>query len=94
MDQSTSLSDLTMVGLRVERTRCRQALELARLRARHDGGPTAEVLAELRRRAEALTEELIHRYAADLTLVDSLLEPAYPRSVGSVPASAEGGAVR
>jgi hypothetical protein len=52
------------------------------------------VLAELRLRAEALTEELIHRYAADLALVDSLLEPAYPRSVGSEPASAEGGAVR
>jgi hypothetical protein len=94
MGQSTSLSTLTMAGLRDERTRCRQALELARLRSRHEGVPTAEAVAGLRARADALTEELIRRYAADLGLVDSLLEPAYSRSVRMEPGSVEGGAAR
>jgi hypothetical protein len=85
---------LTLDALRAERTRCRRALEVAQLRSRQPDGPTAADLAVLRSRVHALTEELIDRYAANLDLVDSLLDAAYPRSVGSVPAPAEGGAER
>lgn len=85
---------LTLAELRAERTRCRRALELAQLRSRQPDGPTADAVAELRSRVHALTEELITRYASDLDLVDSLLDAAYPRGVGSVPAPAEGGAER
>jgi hypothetical protein len=85
---------LPMARLREERIRCRRALEVAQLRSRQPGGPTPEDVARLRRRTDALTEELIRRYASDLGLVDSLLLAAYPHDVGSVPAPAEGGAVR
>lgn len=88
------LASLPMARLREERIRCRRALEVAHLRSRQPGGPTPEDVAELRQRTDALTEELIRRYASDLDLVDSLLLAAYPHDVGSVPAPAEGGAVR
>jgi hypothetical protein len=88
------LRSLTLAELRSVRTRCRRALELAQLLARNPDGPTGDDIAGLRIRVHALTEELITRYASDLDLVDSLLEPAYPHSVGSVPAPAEGGAER
>jgi hypothetical protein len=88
------LAALPMARLREERIRCRRALEVAHLRSRQPGGPTPEDVALLRRRTDALTEELIRRYASDLDLVDSLLLAAYPHDVGSVPAPAEGGAVR
>jgi hypothetical protein len=94
MDQSTDLNQLALADLRSERIRCRRSLELARLRSRQDGVPSAGELDDLRARADALTEELIRRYAADLSLVDSLLEAAYPHDVGSASAPAEGGAVR
>jgi hypothetical protein len=95
MDEPTpDLSALTLAELRGERTRRRRGLELAHLRSRLPDGPTADDIAELRSLVHSLTEELIGRYAADLDLVDSLLDAAYPRSVGSVPASAEGGAER
>lgn len=88
------LATLTLAELRAERTRSRRALELAQLRSRQPDGPSPEDAAELRARVHALTEELIGRYASDLDLVDSLLDAAYPRGVGSVPAPAEGGADR
>ena len=88
------LAALGLAELRAERTRCRRALELAQLRSRQPDGPTAEDVAALRSRVHALTEELIRSYAADLDLVDSLLDAAYPRGVGSEPAPAEGGAMR
>ena len=95
MDQpSPDVSAITLVELRAERTRCRRALELARLSSRQPDGPTADDLVVLRARIHALTEELISRYASDLSLVDSLLVAAYPHRVGSKPAPAEGGAVR
>lgn len=95
MDETfPDLTALTLIELRAERTRWRRALELAQLRSRQPDGPTAEDVAELRSRVHALTEELITRYASDLDLVDSLLDAAYPRGVGSVPAPAEGGAER
>jgi hypothetical protein len=87
-------SALSFAELRAERTRCRRDLELAQLRSRQPDGPTAEEVAGLRSRVHALTEDLILRYASDLDLVDSLLDAAYPRGVGSVPAPAEGGARR
>lgn len=93
-DHATDLSTIPMAELRAERTRCRRALELAQLRSRQPGGPTPDEVAVLRSRAQELTEELIRRYADDLYLVDYLLDAAYPRSVGSVPAPAEGGAER
>ena len=94
MDQSADLSQLSLADLRSERIRCRRSLELARLRSRQEGGPSPGDIGDLRARADALTEELIRRYAADLSLVDYLLEAAYPHDVGSAPAPAEGGAVR
>ena len=95
MDEpNLGLSALTVDSLRAERTRSRRALELAQLRSRQPDGPTADDIADLRTRVHALTEELIVRYAADLGLVDSLLDAAYPHGVGSVPAPAEGGAQR
>ena len=93
--RTVDLAALPMAWLRAERIRCRRALELAHLRSRQAGGPTPErASAGSRQRADALTEELIRRYASDLDLVDSLLLAAYPHDVGSVPAPAEGGAVR
>jgi hypothetical protein len=95
MHQSTrEPSGLSLGELRAERSRCRCDFELAQLRSRQPDGPTAEQLADLRSRVHELTEELIRRYAADLDLVDSVLDAAYPRGVGSVPAPAEGGAGR
>lgn len=94
MVRSRSLGDLALTSLRAERSRCRQELELARLRSRQEGGPSPDDIAALRAQAEDLTDELIRRYAADLTLVDSLLEPAYPRGKGSGRAPSKGGAAR
>jgi hypothetical protein len=93
-DLTPDLSTLPIAALRAERTRCRRALELAQLRSRQPGGPTPDELADLRSRAQELTEELIRRYADDLDLVDSLLDAAYPHSVGSGSAPAQGGAER
>lgn len=95
MDQpAPDLASLSLDEVRAERTRCRRALELAQLRSRQPDGPTADDIATLRTRVHELTEELIGRYASDLDLVDSLLDAAYPRDVGSVPAPAKGGADR
>jgi hypothetical protein len=95
MSQSTlDPSALSLAEVREERTRCRRALELAQLRSRQPDGPSAEDVAMLRSRVQELTEELIGRYASNLDLVDSLLDAAYPRGVGSVPAPAEGGATQ
>jgi hypothetical protein len=81
--KADALSDLTMAGLRARRAAARRDAELAHLRARQ-GGPSDTVsLAALDAGVEVLTDELIARYAADLALVDSLLEPAYPANVSN-----------
>jgi hypothetical protein len=63
--------------LRALRVRARRDAEFVRLRARQEEG-AAERLAELDARVRSLTDALISRYAEDLSLVDSLLDPAYP----------------
>ena len=97
----SDLASLSMGDLRSARARARRALELAQLRSRQvDGG--AEQIAALTERVRALSDELIRRYADDLSLVDSLLDPPYPHGVGtarplddaSMPAHGPGGAVR
>ncbi len=73
------LAILDLAELRRQRVLARRRAELARLRSRQ-GGPT-DGLAESDAELTALTDELIQRYRADLTLVDSLLDPAYPAKV-------------
>jgi hypothetical protein len=65
-------------ALRQERIRARGELELLRLRAERPS-PHAAVEDALKARLRLLTDELVARYASDLGLVDSLLEPAYAR---------------
>jgi hypothetical protein len=77
------LTSLTLDDLRSQRAQARRTAELARLRARQGGEPPAHEVARLDAVVRALTDELITRYAADLTLVDSLLAPAYPAKVTS-----------
>ena len=86
---SADVADLPLDELQSMRMRARRALELARLRTRQsgpatagdsDGAGTAD-LAGLETQVTALTDELIARYAADLSLVDSLLGEAYPAQV-------------
>lgn len=72
------VTDLTLDELRRERMRCRRKVELLTLR---HGQGTSEALRD-RQLLAVLTDELIRRYSANLALVDSLLEPAYPRDVG------------
>ena len=72
------LEALSIDDLRSRRMRVRRAAEVARLRARQGGSARAEHVDRLDADLRALTDELIARYAADLTLVDSLLDPAYP----------------
>ena len=81
----TGLGGLSMEELRARRATARRTAEIAHLRARQGGGADAAALAELDARVTALTDELIARYADDLMLVDSLLEPAYPAKVGMQP---------
>ena len=75
---------MPMDELRAVRARSRRAAELARLRTRQDAARPegqADDLRALEAQASALTDELIARYAADLSLVDSLLGEAYPAQV-------------
>ena len=65
--------------VRAKRAAVRRAVQLARIRAQQ-GGP-ADGLAEGEAELAALTGELIEIYRADITLVDSLLDPAYPADV-------------
>jgi hypothetical protein len=76
-------SAMPMDELRVLRARSRREAELVRLRSRQDGARTDANgdLEELQARVDMLTSELIARYAADLSLVDSLLGEAYPAQV-------------
>jgi hypothetical protein len=74
------LSIMPLSDLREARTRARRSLELARMRAHPEDSTAAERLEKLRLEVELLTEELIHRYAEDLSLVDSLLGGAYAQS--------------
>jgi hypothetical protein len=76
-----SLSDLPFEELRRCRAEARREAELARMRSRQAGRVPSEEVARLDAAARALTDELIARYAADLSLVDSLLIPAYPAKV-------------
>jgi hypothetical protein len=81
--------DVPLAVLRAERANARRELELAQMRARQRDGQAQEALRPLRDRVHQLTEELIARYSADLTLVDSLLESSYPaRVTGASSASA------
>lgn len=78
------LAAMSMDELRAVRSRSRRAAELARLRTRQDAARAEEQADDLRAleaRVSALTDELIARYAADLSLVDSLLGEAYPAQV-------------
>ena len=81
---------LTMADLRGRRAEARKCAELAHLRAKQGGPPATASVSALDADVEVLTDELIARYAADLTLVDSLLEPAYPANV-STPATRKDG---
>jgi hypothetical protein len=76
-----------MEDLRARRAAARRAAEIAHLRARQGGGADADTLAGLDATVADLTDELIARYAEDLSLVDSLLEAAYPARVGMQPGS-------
>ncbi|MCX6432815.1 MAG: hypothetical protein NTX29_08500 [Actinobacteria bacterium] len=81
--KAAPLPTLGMDELRARRADARRNAELAHLRAKQGVPSAADSLAALDARVDALTEELIARYAADLTLVDSLLEPAYPAKVAT-----------
>jgi hypothetical protein len=75
------LASLELDDLRARRTVARRTAELARLRARQGGEPGPDEVARLESVVTALTDELISRYAADLSLVDALLAPPYPAKV-------------
>lgn len=74
----TDVDGLSLEDLRARRMRARRLAELARLRARQGGEAAVEQVALLDAEVRTLTDALIDRYAEDLTLVDSLLDPAYP----------------
>lgn len=81
---SADLAAMPMDELRAVRAHSRRAAELARLRSRQDTARTERQdgdLGELEAQVGALTDELIARYAADLSLVDSLLGEPYPAQV-------------
>jgi hypothetical protein len=69
---------LPLEELRTRRTQARRAAELARMRGRQPDRPESDELSRLEGVVVVLTEELIARYSGDLSLVDSLLSPAYP----------------
>jgi hypothetical protein len=77
----TSLDELPLDELRARRASTRRQAELAVLRSRQGGQPGPEEVTRLRALASTLTDELISRYAANLRLVDSLLDEAYPAGV-------------
>jgi hypothetical protein len=81
----TGLGGLSMDELRTQRSVARRRAEVAHLRARQGGPSDVDALELLDADVTALTDELIARYAVDLTLVDSLLEPAYPANVTTHP---------
>lgn len=83
MSAPHDLASLDFDDLRARRTVARRTAELARLRARQGGEPGPDEVARLDALVTALTDELIARYAADLSLVDSLLGPPYPAKVPS-----------
>lgn len=74
---ATRVEDLRRV--RARRAEMRRSVELRRLRAQQ-GGPS-EGLADAESELTRLTEELIGMYRADLSLVDSVLDPTYPATV-------------
>ena len=78
MAGGSSVEALSLDDLRHQRISARRAAEFEHLRARQGDGTTAPELARLDARVRELTDELIRRYAADLSLVDSLLDRAYP----------------
>ena len=73
-----SLDAAPLNQLREDRTTARRDLELAQMRARQHDAVADGTLVRLRDLVAALTEELIRRYSADLSLVDSLLDGSYP----------------
>jgi hypothetical protein len=79
-----TLHDLSLADLRGQRTAVRRHLELARMKGHaHDAGEQSAIK-ELQVRVQALTNELIDRYSADLALVDTLLAPPYARTQAPV----------
>lgn len=69
--------DLTMDELRCERRSARRDLERARMRTRGQrGAPADDAIDAMSERVRVLTDELIARYAADLSQVDTLLVSA------------------
>lgn len=75
-----AVRSLSMDELRGQRREARRDLELAVMRERSDRqGADESMLTAMRERVRSLTDELIARYAADLGLVDSLLEAAPQR---------------
>ena len=81
MTASADLSQWPLTELRSARSRARRAAEFARLRSRQGTGPVpgaAEEAVDLEAQVDRLTDELVSRYAADLGLVDSLLDEPYP----------------
>lgn len=72
------VTTMPMPELRAERTRARRVLELSVMRSRQSHVDGHEAVDQLQARVHVLTEELIRRYCADLTLVDSLLLPEQP----------------
>jgi hypothetical protein len=73
----TSLVARPLDQLRTDRMTARRDLELAQMRARQHDGVAGGSLERLRDLVAALTEELIARYASDLSLVESLLDGSY-----------------
>ena len=81
---SADIAAMPIDELRALRARSRRAAEIARLRSRQDSARIDSGdgdLGDLEAQVAALTDELIARYAADLSLVDSLLGEAYPAQV-------------
>jgi hypothetical protein len=77
MGLSRDPAALSMAELRSLRVRAKRELELARMRSGPDDEKGQARIVDLRLDVNSLTDELIRRYAGDLTLVDSLLNGAY-----------------
>jgi hypothetical protein len=81
--QRVTRGEVPLDRLRAARSAARRELEVVQMRARQRAADVPDTLSALRTRVDELTEELITRYQADLSLVDSLLDPAYPAKVTS-----------
>jgi hypothetical protein len=91
MMRAPSMAGLSLAEVRKRRTDARRQLELARMRAHTGDEAESAELTRLHDLVADLTEQLITRYAADLSLVDSLLGGAYARGATPDAASTGGG---